>query len=108
MTQIKKLTLGLLACVGGIVAAESMRASYVNLIPSTHNAQQRKTYTDNANLWGNVRNGCIAVAAAVYVWNVVDAITSKGARYAKQGSTGLALTPYASSDQFGLALSFNF
>lgn len=99
---------GEVACVGGIVAAESMRASYVNLIASTHNAQQRKTYTDNANLWGNVRNGCIAVAAAVYVWNVVDALTSKGARYAKQGSTGLTLAPYATSEQFGLALNIRF
>lgn len=99
---------GELACVGGIVAAEGMRSSYVNLIAGTHNAQQRRTYTNNANMWDNIRNGCIAAAVAVYVWNVVDAVTSKGARYAKQGSTGLSLAPYAASDQFGLALNISF
>lgn len=99
---------GELAFVGGIVAAESLRSSNVNLIPSTHNAQQRATYTDNANMWQNVRNGCIAAAAAIYVWNVIDAVTSKGARYVKVDGTTLAFTPYATPLSTGLALNINF
>lgn len=95
---------GEVACVGGIVASEGMRANYENLIYSTHNAQQRATYTDNANMWQNVRNGCIAAVAVVYVWNVVDALTSKGARRMET----LVLAPYATTMSTGLALSFNF
>ena len=92
------------ACVGGIVAAESMRSNYVNLINSTHNAQQRATYITNANNWTNIRNGCIAATAAVYVWNVVDALVSKGARHVET----LALVPYATPESTGLTLCFNF
>lgn len=95
---------GELACVGGIVAAEAMRSNYVNMIPSTHNAQQRAAYTDNANMWQNVRNGCIAAAAAVYVWNVIDALTTKGARRVET----MAFAPFATPDGAGLALNINF
>ena len=95
-------------CVGGIVASEGMRISNVNLINSTHNAQQRARYTDNANLWQNVRNGFIAATAAVYVWNVIDALTSRGARYAKQGSAQFALAPYAAGESVGFAMNINF
>lgn len=96
------------ACVGGIIASESMRANYVNLIPTTHNAQQRTAYTDRANNWGNIRNGFIAAAAAVYVWNIIDAATAKGARYVKVDGASLAMLPYATHQSAGLALNINF
>ena len=93
---------GEVACVGGIVIAENMRLSNENLIKSTHNAKHRADYTDDANNWGNIRNGFIAAAAAVYVWNVIDAATSKGARHVT-----LALAPFATLETTGLALSIN-
>lgn len=99
---------GEVACVGGIVVSEGLRTSNINLINSTHNAQQRARYTDNANMWQNVRNGFIAATAAVYVWNVVDALTSKGARYVKQGSAQFAMAPYASSETVGFAMNIKF
>ena len=99
---------GEVACVGGIVISEGLRASNVNLISSTHNAQQRATYTDRANMWQNVRNGFIGAAAAVYVWNVVDAVVGKGARYIKAGDGSLTLIPYATPESTGFALNINF
>lgn len=99
---------GEVAFVGGIVAAESMRASNVNLISSTHNAQQRANYTDNANMWQNVRNGCIAAAAALYIWNIIDATTTKGARYVNVDGMSFALMPYATPQITGLALNVKF
>ena len=99
---------GEVACVGGIIVAESMRASYVNLLGSTHNVKILATYTDNANMWQNVRNICIGAAAAVYIWNIIDASATKGARYVKVGNTEMVFAPYASPNQFGLALNINF
>lgn len=99
---------GEVACVGGIVVSESLRASNVNLINSTHNAQQRAQYTDKANMWQNVRNGFIAATAAAYVWNVVDALASKGARYVKEGSAQFALAPYANGETVGFAMNVKF
>lgn len=96
------------ACVGGIVVSEGLRTSNINLINSTHNAQQRAQYTDNANMWQNVRNGFIAATAAVYVWNVIDALTAKGARYVKQGSAQFALAPYTNGETVGFAMNVKF
>lgn len=96
------------ACVGGIVVSEGLRTSNVNLINSTHNAQQRAQYTDKANMWQNVRNGFIAATAAVYVWNVVDALAAKGARYVKQGSAQFALAPYTNGETVGFAMNVKF
>lgn len=96
------------ACVGGIVVSEGLRTSNVNLINSTHNAQQRAQYTDKANMWQNVRNGFIAATAAVYVWNVVDALAAKGARYVKQGSAQFALAPYTNGETVGFAMNIKF
>ena len=96
------------ACVGGIVVSEGLRTSNINLINSTHNAQQRAQYTDKANMWQNVRNGFIAATAAVYVWNVIDALTAKGARYVKQGSVQFALAPYTNGETVGFAMNVKF
>ena len=94
------------ACVGGIVLAEGMRANNANLINSTHNAKQKATYTDRANTWTDVRSGCIAAAAVVYVWNVVDAAISRGKRHVEINE--VAFAPYATSQSAGLALNINF
>ncbi len=99
---------GEVVCVGGIVVSEGLRTSNINLINSTHNAQQRAQYTDKANMWQNVRNGFIAATAAVYVWNVVDALAAKGARYVKQGSAQFALAPYTNGETVGFAMNVKF
>lgn len=96
------------ACVGGIIAAEGMRANYENMINSTHNAQLRANYIDKTNTWQNVRNGCIGAAAAVYLWNIIDAVTSKGGRYIKIDGANLALAPIATTQFTGMALNINF
>lgn len=92
------------ACVGGIVAAESVRSNYVNLINSTHNSQHRTTYITKANNASNIRNGFIAATAVLYVWNVIDAVVSDGAKHVET----YALVPYATLEFNGLALCFNF
>ena len=95
-----------IAMVGGIVAFEGLRSSYSSKISSTHNAQQKSDYIDGANTCSNLRNICIAGAAAVYIWNVVDAIVSKGPRRVLLSDASLA--PYVSPDGIGLAMSINF
>lgn len=94
---------GEVAAIGGIVACEGLRASYESKINSTHNATDRQKYIDNASTMQNIRNGCIAGAAAIYVWSMVDGIVAKGrphvvvsdyaqvrfAPYVVPGSTGL-------------------
>lgn len=96
------------AAIGGIVAFEGLRASYESKINTTHNAKDRQYYIDSASNMQNVRNGFIAGAAAIYLWNVIDGITAKGKKHIHVGNLSLNLNPYATSDNAGILLSMNF
>lgn len=96
------------ACVGGIVAAEGLRTSYENKIASTPDASKRKDYINSANNCANVRNIMIGAAAAVYVWNIIDAVATKGPRRVKLGSVAMDFAPYATGQEAGLALNLHF
>lgn len=92
--------------IGGIIISESMRADYVNKASIANNTQSITDNTDNANTMQTKRNIFIGAAAVVYIWNIVDAIVSKGGRHVVLANA--QLTPYASSDSFGLALNYKF
>ena len=94
------------ATVGGIIVAEGLRSDYKNRINSTHNAAQKADYISKANTCTNLRNVCIAGAAAVYVWNLVDALASKGPKRIQIAD--MNLTPWATPDGMGLTMNFNF
>lgn len=96
------------ALVGGIVAFEGARSSYSNKIGSTHNAAQKADYIDRANMCSDMRNLCIAGAAAVYVWSFVDALVSKGPTRVMLGDASIKASPYASPSGFGLAMNIQF
>lgn len=92
--------------VGGIIVSESMRADYSGKAAVERNASRKTALVDNANTMQNVRNICIGAAAAVYIWNVVDAIVSKGGKRVVLADA--TLTPYATTDGFGLAFNYRF
>ncbi|MDR1544645.1 MAG: hypothetical protein LBS50_09640, partial [Prevotellaceae bacterium] len=94
--------------ISGIVAFEGMRSSYISKINSTHSAQAKKAYTNNANVMQNVRNGFIAGAVAVYVWNVIDGVVAKGKPHILVGENTLKITPYFTPEVGGFYLSVNF
>lgn len=97
------------ACVGGIVATESMRASYESKYDSTHDVDKKRTYANKADNCSNLRNGFIAGAAAFYLWNVIDGIAAKGKRKAFMlGDAQLRVSPYIAPQTGGFVLSLNF
>lgn len=96
-------------CVGGIVATESMRASYESKYDSTHDADKKRTYANKADNCSNLRNGFIAGAAAFYLWNVIDGIAARGKRKPFMlGDAQLRISPYVAPQTGGFALSLNF
>lgn len=97
------------ACVGGVVATESMRASYESKYDSTHDVDKKRSYANKADNCANLRNGFIAGAAAVYLWNVIDGIAARGKRKAFMlGDAQLKVSPYVAPQTGGFALSLNF
>ena len=95
--------------VGGIIVAESLRATNASKINTTHDLARRKHYIDNANMFETVRNVAIAGAAAVYLWNVIDGIVAGGVRHVRiTNHAHLNITPMASPNTGGVVLALNF
>lgn len=116
MAQIYKGSVAKGACfiagevvfIGGIVAAECLRNNYEQQIGMTHNSILKQQYANKANACIITRNVCIAGAAALYVWNVIDGIVAKGKKHVMVGTAQLHMAPYATYDGGGLAMRFNF
>jgi len=118
MAQIQKgctgkgigFIVGQVVTIGGIVTCEGLRATYVSKINTTKNPQQRQQYIDNAANMELARNICIAGAAAVYVWNVIDGIAANKKKKCKncKGRNHIVIVPYASPNNQGVALNYKF
>ncbi|MDE6367276.1 MAG: hypothetical protein K2L33_06795 [Muribaculaceae bacterium] len=99
---------GEVAAVAGIVIFEGLRSSYESKIHRTHNAADIQRYVNKADNMCNVRNGFIAGAAAIYVWNVIDGIVAKGKKHIVVGDVGMAFTPYSDPMSSGLLVNVSF
>ena len=101
--------IGEIACVGGLVTTECLRASYDSKFKSTQNVEQMKSYINNRDNCENIRNGFIVGAAALYVWNVIDGIVAKGKkRGVISGDTQFKCAPYVAPQNSGVAIALNF
>jgi len=94
--------------VGGIVAFEGLRSSYQSKINTTKDAKKQQDYIDKTNNMQNLRNGFIAGAAAIYVWNIVDALVAKGKKHVEVGHVAMHFAPYATPEAAGLAMNISF
>jgi hypothetical protein len=91
---------------GGIVALESMRSSYVTKAKTQpHYAQQ---YYSKASNCGNIRNGFILAAGAIYIYNLVDAIVAPGSRWVKTTNGEFAFYPTVTTEGMGLTVAYHF
>ena len=92
--------------IGGLIYTENARASYMSKMYSNpYQAHQYKTLVDNFSM---ARNCCIGVAAAAYIYNLVDALVAPGARRIVVKPYNLATSPISSHESIGFSLSYNF
>lgn len=88
----------------GIVVCHNQSNSYYNKAMVESNMNLREAYQDKSTTYRHVRNGCIAAAGVIYVWNIVDALTAKGAKRYKK----MRVAPYADATAQGVAFNMNF
>lgn len=95
-------------CAAGIIVCENQRASYHKKMKEQPRFAQ--TYNTKSDNWENGRNICIGAAAALYVYNLIDAVAAKGARRVsvKKARRQFALYPVAETNRTGVALSMRF
>lgn len=97
---------GEVVLIGGIIAAENLRASYTKKM--REQPKHLETYNTKADNWENVRNVCIGGAAALYVYNLIDALVANGRkRSSTHKQIRMALYP-ATGDCNGMALAVRF
>ena len=94
------------ATLGGVVAFEGMRSSYVT--KAKKQPQFAQQYYAKASNCKNIRNGFIAAAGAVYIYNLIDAIAAPGIRYVKTQKSGFALYPTITPESTGFAMVYYF
>lgn len=99
---------GEVVCVTAIIVCENQRASYYKKMKEQ--PRFAKTYNTKSDNWANCRNVCIGAAAALYVYNLIDAVATKGARKAivKKKNTDLVFVPMIDSDNIGLSMVWTF
>ncbi|MDE6316619.1 MAG: hypothetical protein K2L71_09205 [Muribaculaceae bacterium] len=105
---------GAVVCGAGIVAAEALRSSYAN--KCIEYPRDFDFYNKRSTDWRNVRNVCIGVGVALYVYNLIDAAVAPGRRQVKVSRGKIAsfsLAPVPMSDPCGtpgagLAFSIGF
>lgn len=109
MTKGLCILSGEVVCVAGIIVSESLRSSYVKKMKEQ--PKFAKDYNSKADNWENGRNICIGAAAALYVYNLIDAIAAKGAKrvVVKQaGKPSFSLSPAIIDDGCGLTFAYRF
>ena len=92
---------GTVAMAGGLIVFESLRADNLSKIAQSHSAEIKKAYNNRAGNCATARNVCIGGLAALYIYNIVDAIIAPGARR-------VIVSPAASSETYGMTLSYSF
>jgi len=92
---------------GGIIACESLKQSYLKKIKETRNINQIRTYADKADTYENIRNVCIGAAAALYVYNLIDAATASG-RKRTIVNKPVVFTPVTTSQYVGAGVTLTF
>ncbi|WP_294627030.1 DUF5683 domain-containing protein [uncultured Bacteroides sp.] len=99
---------GEIALAAGILVAENQRSSYVKKM--REQPKHLATYNTKADNWENIRNACIGGAAALYVYNLVDALVANGRKRSirqKGSPVHMALYPSVGSCN-GVTLAFRF
>lgn len=98
------------AAVTSVVVFNNQYNSYLNKSRVNTDPSAVKFYQNKANQAKNIRNGLIAGVAAVYVYNIVDAIAAKGKlRYVKPSGRSLSVAPFFDAEvSLGLSIAYTF
>jgi hypothetical protein len=71
---------GIVLFAGGVVFTETSRSNFISLTNQTHDINLIRQYSSKAQNMSTIRNVCIGALGALYLYNVIDAIASHGAK----------------------------
>lgn len=104
---------GTVVLTGGIIFTESQRSDYVSKIAKVHDANIKRAYATKRDHYATGRNICIGTVAALYIYNLIDAVVAPGARRvvvkSRPNGTSYAVLPTVTVDgNPGMTASITF
>lgn len=102
---------GVAACAGAALFCDNERSDYRKKIAGVSSDATAKSYRNKADNYETARNLFLGAAAAIWVWNIVDAAAAKGAKrviVSKSRGSSLAFHPTFTPDGTALTLTYNF
>lgn len=95
--------------VAGIILCETTRASYAKKM--REQPKHAQVYNDKKENWTTGRNICIGAAAALYIYNLIDAFAAKGAKRTivkPYRPIHFSVAPVLTDETFGVGIAMNF
>lgn len=108
VTKGSLILAGEIVSAGAIILCENTRASYIKKMQEQ--PKHAAEYNSLADSWETGRNISIGAAAAIYVYNLIDAFVAPGAKriVVKKSGATLSAVPYFDNQSVGLGLAFRF
>lgn len=103
------ILIGEIAAAGGILLCENTRASYIKKMKEQ--PKYAADYNSRADTWETGRNISIGAAAAIYVYNLIDAFVGDGAKRVivkRKKNTQFSIVPYTDLKNAGISMRLNF
>lgn len=103
------ILIGEIAAAGSIILCENTRASYIKKMKEQ--PKFAAEYNSLADTWETGRNISIGVAAALYAYNLIDALVANGAKRViveRKRNTQFTIVPYADLKNTGISMRLNF
>lgn len=103
------ILIGEIAAAGSIILCENTRASYIKKMKEQ--PKYAAEYNSLADTWETGRNISIGVAAALYAYNLIDALVANGAKRViveRKRNTQFTIVPYADLKNTGISMRLNF
>jgi len=109
MQKVKGVSIfgGEAVLLGFGLVADNMRVDLITKMNNSRDVSFKKECLDLANSWENGRNISFAAAGALYVYNLIDAAVSKGAKRYVYGNK-ISLVPQCDQNSVGISLVCNF
>ncbi|MFI3301726.1 MAG: DUF5683 domain-containing protein [Rikenellaceae bacterium] len=104
---------GIVASGIGVIFTESQRSDYAYKATQTYDVNHIRTYLNKSSNYETARNICIGSAAAIYLYNLIDATVAPGAKRVKiikkrNTYSSLNIYPTTSSEGSGLLATYKF
>jgi len=101
------IMVGEVTSLGGMLVMDNMRSDYVNKSNMSTNAEDKVNFMKQADTYGTTRNICLGVAAAIYIYNIVDVIAAPAKK--KKNNDLISFQPYFDlNSNMGVSLALNF